>query len=136
MLVQQRETTSALDSSRVTRHSTDGAAECLTRSCAREIRRSQFAMFAFTGSDLCALWVVGIHREYGGGLETTIRPWCYNRGLRAVSIAVYRPRSDHIRGRPDVRRGDWCNLGRFASPLARSLQFGLLFSLPLFATSS
>jgi hypothetical protein len=31
-------------------------------------------MFAFNGSDLCALWVVGIHREYGGGLETTIRP--------------------------------------------------------------
>lgn len=54
------------------------------------------------------------------GLETTIRPWCYNRGLRAASIAVYRPRSDHIRGWPDVRRGDWCNLGRFASPLARS----------------
>ncbi len=77
-------------------------------------------MLAFNGSDLWALWVVGIHREYGGGLETAIRPGCYDRGLRAVSIAVYRPRSDHIRGRPDVRRGDWCNLGRFASPLARS----------------
>jgi hypothetical protein len=77
-------------------------------------------MPAFSRSNLRTLRVVGVDREHDRRLGPTIRPWCYYRGVRAVSLDVYPPRSRGIRRHADARCCDCCGLRRFAPSLARS----------------